>query len=330
MTEIREAISLWPGTPPGSEDWDQEEQEWKLPPPIDTTMVRNVVYPTITPVLPDNPVAARTGVVICPGGGYFMLATAHEGFDVAHWLADRGVAAFVLKYRVMETPAGDEEMATFLARGVASDRVDTSGPEAFLSEILTRMEAFASIPLADGVAALRLVQTQAHDWGVRADRVGAVGFSAGGRLVLDLALQEDATERPAFVGAIYAPTPERPVPCPPMLHRYSWRPRPTIPCSTVRSGPTPRGGRRVVRSKPICTPKAPTGSGCANRACPPMAGSSNSTAGWLRRASSAHELHHDHRRSRPRCSAPSCWGRNRSGRPLRDRRSHRRPATQRR
>ncbi|MGO8864649.1 MAG: alpha/beta hydrolase [Acidimicrobiales bacterium] len=212
MTEIREAISLWPGTPPGSEDWDQEEQEWKLPPPIDTTMVRNVVYPTITPVLPDNPVAARTGVVICPGGGYFMLATAHEGFDVAHWLADRGVAAFVLKYRVMETPAGDEEMATFLARGVASDRVDTSGPEAFLSEILTRMEAFASIPLADGVAALRLVQTQAHDWGVRADRVGAVGFSAGGRLVLDLALQEDATERPAFVGAIYAPTPERPVP----------------------------------------------------------------------------------------------------------------------
>jgi acetyl esterase/lipase len=213
MPKVLDTLSLWPGVPPGSEDWDREEQEWTLPPPNDVTMVRNVVHPTLTPVLPDDPVAAQTGVVVCPGGGYFMLATAHEGFDVAYWLAARGVTAFVLKYRVMETPVSDEEMGKFLSGPPETgDGVDTGGPEAFLSEILRRMDAFASIPLADGLAALRLVRDQAHDWGVRADRVGAVGFSAGGRLALDLAVQQDATTRPAFVGAIYAPCAERPVP----------------------------------------------------------------------------------------------------------------------
>ena len=67
------------------------------------------------------------------------------------------------------------------------------------------MDGFAAIPLADGIAALRHVRARAAEWGVQADRVGAVGFSAGARLVLDLATHDNRDVRPAFAGAIYGP-----------------------------------------------------------------------------------------------------------------------------
>jgi hypothetical protein len=91
MAEVLGELPLWEGVPPGSESWDRQEQAWTLPPPVDVAMVRNVVRPSLTPVLPDAPLATGTGIVVCPGGGYFMLATEHEGFDVALWLADRGL-----------------------------------------------------------------------------------------------------------------------------------------------------------------------------------------------------------------------------------------------
>ena len=74
-------------------------------------MLRNVVRPTLTPILPDRSIATGTGVLVCPGGGYFSLAIDHEGLDVGRWLTERGLAAFVLKYRLIETPASEEEMA---------------------------------------------------------------------------------------------------------------------------------------------------------------------------------------------------------------------------
>ena len=123
-----------------------------------------------------------------------MLAIAHEGFGVAQWLAERGVAAFVLKYRVMETPEGED-------MSVLTKAADASG----LAAILRRMDEFAAIPLADGIAALGHVRARAAEWGVQTDRVGAVGFSAGARLVLDLATHDDRDVRPAFAGAIYGP-----------------------------------------------------------------------------------------------------------------------------
>jgi acetyl esterase/lipase len=219
MASVLSELALWEGVPPGSESWDREEQDWKLPPPVDVTMVRNVVRPTLTPVLPDASLATGTGIVVCPGGGYLVLATEHEGFDVAHWLADRGIAAFVLKYRVMETPTSDEETMSFLAQRVSpasSGHEPTGGGDSLdnaeLSVILRRMEDFASIPLADGLAALRLARDRAPEWNVGVDRLGMVGFSAGGYLVLDLALHPDSDFPPAFVGAVYAPCPGRTVP----------------------------------------------------------------------------------------------------------------------
>jgi acetyl esterase/lipase len=167
----------------------------------DLTMLCNVARPTITPVLPELAAACDTGVLVCPGGGYFMLAIAHEGFEIARWFADRGVPAFVLTYRVLETPGSDDEMMAMLA-GLADDESDGATS---LSSTLRRMDEFAAIPLADAVAAMRLVRDRASEWGVRDDRVGAVGFSAGARLTLELGMLADRDVRPAFLAAIYPP-----------------------------------------------------------------------------------------------------------------------------
>ena len=71
--------------------------------------VRNVTRPTITPVLPDPAKATGAAVVVAPGGAFMLLAMDHEGWAVAHALADRGIAAFVLKYRLNPTPADEAE-----------------------------------------------------------------------------------------------------------------------------------------------------------------------------------------------------------------------------
>ena len=210
-----EPVYLYEGVAPGSEEWRGEEVCSVGSPPFDDGMVRNVVRPTLTPVLPDRSIATGTGVLICPGGGYFALAIDHEGMDVAAWLAERGVAAFVLKYRLLETPASEEEMARLMAG--AAEAAKDAGPaelEALpvLAEMMQRMDDFAHIPLADGRAAMEIIRSRSDEWGVDPSRVGAVGFSAGGRLVLDLSLQAQPEVRPAFVGPIYAVYPGGQVP----------------------------------------------------------------------------------------------------------------------
>src|SRR5438876_8128962 len=104
-----EVIPLWPENPPGSEDWGQQEQETCAPPPISFRTVRNVTRPTLTAFLPHPSVATGTTVIICPGGAFHTLAIDHEGMDVARWLSTRGVAAFVLKYRLLPTEVSDED-----------------------------------------------------------------------------------------------------------------------------------------------------------------------------------------------------------------------------
>jgi len=105
-------IPLWPDGAPGSENWSQQEQETYLPVPsavpqtylplpFDVKVVRNIARPTLTAHLPDPSVATGTAVVVCPGGVFHYLSIEFEGAAVARWLCARGVAAFVLKYRVL-------------------------------------------------------------------------------------------------------------------------------------------------------------------------------------------------------------------------------------
>ena len=97
-------LPLWPDDAPGHEEPGDYEEECVLPGGL--RVVRNVTRPTLTAYLPDPAVANGTAVIVCPGGAYHFLAFEHEGIEVARWLNGHGVAAFMLKYRLLRT--GDD------------------------------------------------------------------------------------------------------------------------------------------------------------------------------------------------------------------------------
>lgn len=171
-------------------------------------IVRNVTEPTLTPVLPDPAKATGAAVIVAPGGGFLFLSMENEGFPVAQWLADRGVAAFVLKYRTRTTPRDPQG---FLAAMSSLMRGAAQGSE---PAIETPPEA-----VADAQAAVRLVRARAQAWGIDPARVGLLGFSAGAMTTLGVALSEDKAARPDFIAPIYGPMGPRQVPAdaPPMF-----------------------------------------------------------------------------------------------------------------
>jgi acetyl esterase/lipase len=194
------AVPIWPGAAPGSENWTQKETTF--PSPQKETWVRNVVKPTLTVYLPARGKANGTAVVVCPGGAFLFLAWEHEGTEVAQWLSERGVTAFVLKYRLIDTGATEEDCKRISAEVMAhahqpNGAVRPEPPPAMA----------ADIPLAaeDGRQAVRYVRERAAEWGVNPHRVGIMGFSAGGVVATEAAFKYDAASRPDFVGAIYAP-----------------------------------------------------------------------------------------------------------------------------
>lgn len=142
-------IPLWEKGPPGFES-RKDEKEKKDVQKSGEYKVTNVHNPTITVFLPPKEKATGVGVVIAPGGGFRELWMMHEGINEAKWLNERGIAAFVLKYRLpreKDSPYKLEEQ-----------------------------------PLQDGQRAMRLVRSKAKEWGVDPNRLGIMGFSAGGEL----------------------------------------------------------------------------------------------------------------------------------------------------
>jgi acetyl esterase/lipase len=171
-----QTVNIWPGPAPGSETWTQKETTFEDTPL--GAVVFNVVTPTLTAYVPENAKATGTGVIIAPGGAFVALAIDLEGRDVARWLQERGVAAFVLKYRIME------KRGEGIPKGMD-------------------MDAAAKYGIADGVQALNVVRQRAAQWAVSPDRVGFMGFSAGAMVTSGTLLQADAAERPSFAGIIY-------------------------------------------------------------------------------------------------------------------------------
>ena len=153
-----------------------------------TEAVVNVTEPTLTPVLPAQP--CGTAMIVAPGGGFHGLSINSEGYDVARWLAARGVAAFVLEYRLV--PGGDDPVAEMFTKPGKQTAAD--------------MARVAVLAGADGIAAMQLVRSRAVDFAVDATRVGIIGFSAGGNVALRVALAGDPASRPDFIAAIYAAT----------------------------------------------------------------------------------------------------------------------------
>ena len=178
---------------PSARDGSDATESWiKMGP---SRMLRNVTRPTLTPVLPDPAKATGAAVIVAPGGAFMMLSMENEGWAVARWLADHGVAAFVLKYRLDPTPKDDKAFLSAMAdrmRGVGR------GPEPVAAIAPHRSTE-------DGLAAIRLVRSRASGWRVDPNRVGVVGFSAGAMLALRLSLSANQGDRPNFAAPIYPP-----------------------------------------------------------------------------------------------------------------------------
>ncbi len=166
-------------------------------------VARNVTNPTLTPVLPAPGNGNGTAIIVAPGGGFEMLSMTEEGFAVAEWLAWRGIAAFVLKYRLNETPVSTDEWRKASAERMKNLTKDNGERE---------REATPAPAVADFVAAIRLVRTQAEQWGVDPGRVGILGFSAGAMLAIAAGNLEDADIRPDFIAPIYPPMWSREIP----------------------------------------------------------------------------------------------------------------------
>ena len=154
--------------------------------------VRNVNEASLTPVLPEHGKANGAAMIVAPGGGYLGLAIQEEGYKIARALADRGVAAFVLKYRLLATPADLTEFGNEMIAGRTGKPSKVRPPEDTPAN-----------SLADGQAAIAYVKTHAAQFGVDPDRVGMMGFSAGAFTTLSVMKADKPGARPDFIAPIY-------------------------------------------------------------------------------------------------------------------------------
>lgn len=170
-----QTINIWPGVAPGSEHWTQKEVT--IPNTPVCTVIMNVVTPTLTAYLPSRARATGTGIIIAPGGAFVALPISLEATDLARRLQQRGIAAFVLKYRTVEKRGN----------GIPDMDMDTAG----------------RYGIADGIQAIKVVRQHAREWRVSPNRIGLIGFSAGGMVASGALLQRDSSARPNFAALIY-------------------------------------------------------------------------------------------------------------------------------
>jgi len=202
-------ILLWPDGAPGSEGKDTPEIV--VTSANGEQQISNIHKPTILPFLPPKEKSTGAAVIVAPGGGHKLLCTTHEGTNVAGWLSDHGIAAFVLKYRL-----ASEEGSTYTVDDHA---------------------------VADMHRAIRLIRSRAAEWNINPTTVGVVGFSAGGEVCSISSMRFDAgkpdatdpldrfSDRPDFQALIYPGRSSRIVPfkeSPPAFLAASANDRPDI------------------------------------------------------------------------------------------------------
>jgi endo-1,4-beta-xylanase len=151
-------VDLYPGAAPGSEGIHEEEVWQERGKGIVDRSVANVHQPTLTAYLPVAEKNTGVAILVAPGGGYTHLAIDKEGHDIAKWLSTMGVAGFVLKYRLPRTEGHKYT-------------IDTA--------------------VADAKRAMRLVRSRAGEWRLDPQRIGMMGFSAGGNLAARLGMDFD-------------------------------------------------------------------------------------------------------------------------------------------
>ena len=172
--------------------WTQPERRY-VSDSWQTEVITNVNKPSLLVYLPKREIANGTAVVICPGGGFWALSINSEGIDLAKWLNDRGIAAFVLKYRTVPSKTNDavKEMSPLLFGDVTNGKYEES--------------SYPYVPLAisDGATAVEYVRKNAKSFNILPNRLGIIGFSAGGTIAANMAFNYTVANRPDFAAPIY-------------------------------------------------------------------------------------------------------------------------------
>lgn len=153
-------VPLWANGAPGSEARKDEPEKLS-----ESGQLSNIHHPSLTVYLPEKSKATGAAVIVAPGGGHRFLTIKNEGTDVAQWLADRGIAAFVLKHRLgndQSNPAGTPQPYKWDVHG-----------------------------FADGQRAVRLVRSRAKEWNLNPAAIGMMGFSAGGEITAQVMMHPD-------------------------------------------------------------------------------------------------------------------------------------------
>ena len=193
---VQKTYRLYDGPAPGSEDWDWEEYSYTDA--NGETYFTNIKDPELVAFFPPEGTANGTAMIICPGGSFRVNYYTKEGANEAQWLAERGVTCFVLKYRLVHF-ARNEEEAFYEPKGQPRP--------VYTPEEQVQFDAYAAqargLYYDDGRAAIAYVRAHAAEFGIRPDRIGIMGFSAGGFLTAEVALNHTPESRPDLVAPIY-------------------------------------------------------------------------------------------------------------------------------
>lgn len=186
-------IPLYPNAAPGSERWNWQEQRAFLQTPGGPIpVVQNVVQPSLLHFPAPKSKALGTSVIVAPGGAFMFLVIEHEGLRIAQQLNDLGVDVFILKYRLVNTTPGKPEMVTAPSSEVGMGAKGTA----------QEGQNIRVIAGLDAQQAVRVVRQRARELGLRPDRVGMIGYSAGGYVTV-AAATGPVEARPNFAAPIY-------------------------------------------------------------------------------------------------------------------------------
>ena len=253
-----QSINIWPGVAPGSEHWTQKEMT--IPNTPVGTVIMNVVTPTITPYLPPRGKATGAGVIIAPGGAFVALAISLEATRLATWLQQRGIAAFVLKYRTVEKKTS----------GIPDMDMDTA----------------RRYGIADGIQAIKLVRQHAREWGIGRARLASSDSPRGAwspaRHSCNPTLRCVPISPASIYGAPFGVMPSIPAQLPPTF--MAWAQDDQVALEPVRKFYAALIAA-ATSPRPTFTPAADTASAWASRGSRATTGSTISTTGCKSRGS---------------------------------------------
>ena len=205
----QQEIRLYEGVAPGSEGV-QDNERISRGPDGNIQSISGVVTPSITVYLPDANKATGTAVILCSGGGLMSHSWGSDVINMARWLNERGIAAIGLKYR------------TRVMGGSGGPRMGGGGGGMALSASVTEFSKITKSnanpdtsesgiknidnAINDALRAMEIVREHAAEWHINPDKIGYLGFSAGGGVGIGATVRADVQHRPAFMATIYGPS----------------------------------------------------------------------------------------------------------------------------